>query len=299
MHLSRQRREKFRHFCKSGFDFFVYLAYLIRKFCNSNGDETGGGMREKWALVSGASSGIGQATAMLLARTGYNLYLLGRRHDRLEEFRDELAKEHGGEREFRVRTLDLRNRQEILSFVKGEPLESLEKIELLINNAGLAKGTEKIQDGITADWDDMIDTNVKGLLWLTREILPMLLRRKHGHIVNIGSAAGRWVYPGGGVYCATKFAVRAISEGLRMDLLGTNIRVTNVEPGMVNTEFSLVRLGDQKQADKVYDGMTPLTALDVAETVLWCIDRPRHVNIQEIVVFPTDQAAVGQVSRRS
>jgi NADP-dependent 3-hydroxy acid dehydrogenase YdfG len=254
-------------------------------------------MQEKWALVSGATSGIGEATATLLARSGYNLYLLGRRHDRLEEFHSKLAAEHGKNREFRVRAVDLRNRQEILSFVKMEPLEDLEKIELLINNAGLAKGTEKIQDGIAEDWDAMIDTNIKGLLWLTREILPMMLRRPHAHVVNIGSAAGRWVYPGGGVYCATKFAVRAISEGLRMDLIGTNVRVTNIEPGMVNTEFSLVRMGDQEQADTVYKNMKPLSAHDVAETVLWCVSRPPHVNIQEIVVFPTDQAAVGQVFR--
>lgn len=254
-------------------------------------------MDEKWALVSGATSGIGQATATLLADQGYNLILLGRRKQRLEEFCTTLNRLHGPERSFRFHALDVRNRQEILDFVQGPAAGDLRKLDVLVNSAGLAKGIEPIQDGIVADWDAMIDTNVKGLLWLTREILPFFLNRKSGHIINIGSVAGRWVYPAGGVYCASKFAVRAISEGLRMDLLGTNIRVTNIEPGMVNTEFSLVRLGDKDQANRVYQGMKPLSPQDVAETILWCLQRPPHVNIQELVIFPTDQAAVGQVHR--
>lgn len=154
-----------------------------------------------------------------------------------------------------------------------------------------------MQDARIADWDEMFDVNVKGLLSLTRGLLPFMIRNKSGHIVNLGSVAGRWTYPGGAVYCATKFAVRALSEGLRMDLVGTGIRVTNIEPGMVNTEFSKVRFGDQAAADKVYAGMTPLSAQDVAESILWCVQRPAHVNIQEIVIYPTDQAAIGLVHR--
>jgi 3-hydroxy acid dehydrogenase/malonic semialdehyde reductase len=144
----------------------------------------------------------------------------------------------------------------------------------------------------------MFDTNVKGMLYLTRAILPYMIKKKNGHIINLGSVAGHTVYPGGAVYCASKFAVRALSEGLRMDLAGTNIRVSNIEPGMVNTEFSKVRLGDQAKADQVYAGMTPLSPQDIAETILWCLQRPAHVNIQELIIYPTDQAAVGQVTRR-
>jgi NADP-dependent 3-hydroxy acid dehydrogenase YdfG len=155
-----------------------------------------------------------------------------------------------------------------------------------------------MQDADVNDWEEMIDTNIKGLLYMTRGVVGFMITKKSGHIVNLGSVAGRWTYPGGGVYCATKFAVRALSEGLRLDLIGTPIRVTNIEPGMVQTEFSLVRLGDQRKADQVYDKMTPLSAQDLAETILWCVQRPAHVNIQELVIFPTDQAGVGFVNRR-
>jgi NADP-dependent 3-hydroxy acid dehydrogenase YdfG len=171
-------------------------------------------------------------------------------------------------------------------------------LEVLVNNAGLAKGTEKIQDGQTHDWDVMIDTNVKGLLYLTRACVP-LFNATSATIVNLGSVAGRWLYVGGAVYCATKFAVRALSEGFRMDLAGTGIRVCNIEPGMVESEFSIVRFEDEAKAKAVYAGMKPLTPQDIAETIAWTISRPKHVNIQELVIFPTDQAAVGQVSRNA
>ena len=252
-------------------------------------------MQGKWSIITGATAGIGWATAETLANAGSSLILLGRRSDRLKELRDLLSDSAGDIKTFE---LDITQKSEINDFATGEA-DLLQKVSILVNNAGLAKGTEKVQDAQISDWDQMIDTNVKGLLYLTRVMLPHMIKNRSGHIVNIGSVAGRTVYPGGAVYCASKFAVRAISEGLRMDLAGTNIRVTNIEPGMVNTEFSTVRLGDVVKADQVYEGMTPLSASDIAETILWCLQRPAHVNIQELVIYPTDQAAVGQVVRRS
>lgn len=239
-----------------------------------------------WAVVTGASAGIGKATAQKLSQAGYNIYLLGRRADRLKQVQSELLTES------KVIEINLLNQSEIADFIQSEA-QALTEVEVLVNNAGLAKGVEKVQDASLADWDTMLDTNVRALFSLTRGMLPFMINKKSGHIVNIGSVAGRHVYPGGAVYCATKFAVRAFSDGLRMDLMGTKIRVTVIEPGMVNTEFSLVRLGDQKKADSVYEGMTPLSAEDIAETVVWSVNRPAHVNIQELVVYPTDQAGVG------
>ena len=251
-------------------------------------------MQGKWSIITGATAGIGWATAEALAKAGSSLILLGRRADRLKELRVKLASSAVEVQTFEI---DITQKSEINDFATGES-DLLQKVSVLVNNAGLAKGAEKMQDAQISDWDQMLDTNVKGLLYLTRVMLPSMIKNKAGHIVNIGSVAGRTVYPGGAVYCASKFAVRAISEGLRMDLAGTLIRVTNIEPGMVNTEFSTVRLGDAAKADQVYAGMTPLSANDIAETILWCLQRPQHVNIQELVIYPTDQAAVGQVVRR-
>lgn len=246
----------------------------------------------KRALITGASSGIGRETALLLAKSGYDLVLLARRADRLEK----LLKEIGPNVKTELVIADVRDEN---GLTKGfaalrEPHSS---IDILINNAGLALGTEKLQEAKPKEWNEMIDVNLKGLLNVTHAILPNMIARGRGHIVNIGSVAGRWVYSGGSVYCATKFAVRALSDALRLDLLGTPVRVTNIEPGMVETEFSKVRLRDEKKAAAVYDGMTPLSARDIAECVLWSINRPPHVNIQELVVFPTDQAGVGFVHR--
>lgn len=259
---------------------------------------------EKWAIVTGASSGIGRATALAFSQEGYHLYILGRRDDRLQVLRTELLSAHPNQ-EVRVGVFDIAKKSQVDDFAQREQ-KNLQKIEILINNAGLARGTEKLQDGQIADWESMIDTNVKGVLYLTRAILPAMIQRKSGgHIINIGSVAGRWVYPGGAVYCATKFAIRALSEGLRLDLQGTGIRITNIEPGMVKTEFSQVRFGSQPDAERlanaVYEGMTPLSAKDIADTAVWCAGRPSHVNIQEVVIFPTDQAAVGPnyVNRKS
>lgn len=244
-----------------------------------------------WAVVTGASSGIGRATALALSAKGWPVHLLARRRDRLEALGLEIKKAGG---EVRVSELDVSDRSKVDHWAKtvsGDP------ISVLINNAGLAKGVDKVQSADPNDWDVMIDTNVKGLLYMTRALLPKMIDRREGHIVNLGSVAGRWTYPGGAVYCATKFAVRSLTEGLRMDLLGQPIRVTNIEPGMVETEFSEVRLGDKERAESVYKGMKPLSANDVADAILWSLERPAHVNVQELVLFPTDQAAIQTVHR--
>jgi NADP-dependent 3-hydroxy acid dehydrogenase YdfG len=251
-------------------------------------------MLNKWALITGASSGIGEASARRLAKEGYNLYLIARRKEKLNSLSLELLKNHSIEVVWSA--VDICDRVK-LKYEMDQHKSILERLDVLINNAGLARGVEKIQEAHIEDWDAMVDTNVKALLYVTRFVLPFMVQRKKGHIVNIGSIAGRWVYSGGGVYCATKFAVRALTEGLRQDLLGTGIRVTNIEPGMVETEFSEVRLQDKNKAKQVYQGMTPLVASDIAETIYWCLSRPSHINIQELVVFPTDQAAIQLVHR--
>jgi hypothetical protein len=257
-------------------------------------------MKTNWAIITGASAGIGWATAEELAQAGYSLILLARRGDRLRELQTKLREQpkNSPAAQFEIFEVDITDQNQLQAWALNSA-SLLKQVTLLVNNAGLAQGTEKIQDANVADWDTMIDTNVKAMLYLTRLVLPFMMANKTGHIVNLGSVAGRLVYPGGAVYCATKFAVRAISDGLRMDLAGTGIRVTNIEPGMVNTEFSLVRLKDSEKAEKVYEGMTPLSAKDIAETIAWCVQRPSHVNIQEVVIYPTDQASVGQVVRRS
>lgn len=241
------------------------------------------------ALVTGASSGIGAATARALSAAGFDLFLVARRADRLRELARSL--ESRGRVDWQA--LDVRS-----GFASAEALPGLDRVRVLVNNAGLAKGVAGVQDGDPRDWDEMIDTNIKGLLGLTRAVLPHMVRAGRGHVVNVGSVAGRWVYPGGAVYCATKFAVRALSEGLRLDLSGTGVRVTNVEPGMVETEFSQVRFGNGERAKAVYKGMTPLKAEDVAESIVWCVTRPPQVNVQELVLYPTDQASPTTVHRR-
>jgi len=251
-------------------------------------------LKGKRVLITGATAGIGEACAIQFARQGCNLVITGRRTERLKELSKKLSSEFG----VRVDTLafDVSNRAET---EKALASIDLSDIAVLVNNAGLARGTESMQKANIDDWEVMVDTNIKGLLYVTRTLIPKMLQKNEGHIVNIGSVAGRWVYPGGGVYCATKFAVRALSEGLRFDLLGTPIRITNIEPGMVETDFSKTRFdGDTEKAAAVYKGMNPLKANDIAETALWCVMRPAHVNIQELVIFPTDQAAVGPYVHR-
>lgn len=249
----------------------------------------------KRALITGASSGIGEACALQFAARGWSLVLCARRGSRLAEVAQR-AHAHGAPdvREFQ---LDVRDRAAVEAFAATHQ-SLLSGVDLLVNNAGLARGFGPLPENDPDDWEEMLDTNVKGLLHVTRVMLPHLVANK-GDIVNIGSVAGRWTYPGGAVYCGSKAAELAITEGLRMDLLGTGVRCCTVDPGMVETEFSLVRFhGDAPRADKVYADMNPLSATDVAETIAWIVERPRHVNVAEVVLYPTDQASPTQVSRK-
>jgi 3-hydroxy acid dehydrogenase/malonic semialdehyde reductase len=246
-------------------------------------------------LITGATSGIGEACAHAFAAAGARLVLTGRRTERLDAVAAALGQAHGAE--CRLLALDVRDREAVFAAVAGLPAEWA-MIDVLVNNAGLGRGMDKLQAGDPDGWDEMVDTNVKGLLYATRAVTPGMVERGRGHVINLGSVAGHEVYPGGAVYCATKHAVGAITRGLRMDLLGTGVRVSTVDPGMVETEFSVVRFhGDQDRADRVYRGMTPLTAADIAETVLWVATRPPHVNIDEIIIKPTDQASATLVHR--
>lgn len=253
-------------------------------------------LKGRWVLVTGASAGIGAATARALAAEGSNLVIMARRKERLDALADELASKHAVE--VVPVALDVADPKQVGQWAKDER-ERLKKIDVIVNNAGLARGVDLVQDASVQDWETMVQTNVMGLLYLTREVLPYMVQRGSGDIVNLGSTAGRWVYRGGAVYAATKHAVRALSEGFRHDLKGTGVRVVNIEPGLVETEFSKVRLGDDEKAEAVYADMTPLVPEDIADTVVWCLNRPRHVNIQELVIFPTDQPAVGSVHRHS
>jgi NADP-dependent 3-hydroxy acid dehydrogenase YdfG len=248
-------------------------------------------LRGKLALITGATSGIGAACAEVLAAKGCNLILTGRREDRLRESAAKLKAAH----KIEVTTLafDVSSRAETEQALASDKA-LLKNLAILVNNAGLAAGSDKLTEADLDDVDTMIDTNLKGVLYMTRLCLPYMVERGDGHIVNLGSVAGRWTYSGGAVYCATKFAVRAITDALRMDLKGSPIRVTNIEPGMVETEFSVVRFGgNEDKAKAIYKNMQPLTGKDIAETILWCLERPVHVNIQELVIFPTDQSGVG------
>lgn len=246
-------------------------------------------------LVTGASSGIGEACVRAFAREGRGVILLARREARLKKLAREL---HG---EFGVPAyafaVDVSRRARVEAFFKTHR-KLLSGVEVLVNNAGFARGLASFQEGSLEHWDEMIATNVQGLIYFTRLALPAMIKRGRGHVVNIGSVAGRWVYPKGNIYCATKHAVHAISQSLRVDLSGTGVRVSEINPGMVETEFSVVRLGDPKKAKAVYAGMTPLAAEDVAEAVRWCVSRPAHVNIQEVVLYPSDQASPQIVHRR-
>jgi NADP-dependent 3-hydroxy acid dehydrogenase YdfG len=243
----------------------------------------------KIAMITGASSGIGEATARKLAQLKYNLILTGRRRERLEELKTELEEAH----RCRVVVLvfDIRDQHQTTKAIELLPAE-WHAIDILVNNAGLAAGANPIQEGSWQDWEQMIDTNVKGLLYLSKKIIPFMIARKQGHIVNLSSIAGKEVYANGNVYCATKHAVEAITKGMRIDLLPHGIKVSSVSPGMVETEFSVVRYhGDQNQADKVYAGLTPLYAEDIADSIEFIITRPAHVNINDMVVMPTAQAS--------
>lgn len=246
------------------------------------------------ALITGATSGIGKAAAEKMAEEGFDLIITGRREERLLQL-EELLKSKGVD--VLSLSFDIRNQQEVREAIQRLPV-SWQNIEVLINNAGLAVGTTPLQDGIIDDWERMINTNVKGLLYITREIAPLMIKNQHGHIINISSIAGKEVYPGGNVYCATKHAVDALSKAMRIDMLQHNIRVTNIAPGMAETEFSLVRYkGDQSAADNVYAGMKPLSADDIADVIVFAVTRPAHVCLNDIVIMPTNQASSRDVKR--
>lgn len=249
----------------------------------------------KLALITGATSGIGKATAEAFADLGINLILCGRRLERLYEMQQILSEKV----KVNILIFDVRNRQEVEKALSTLP-EELRAIDILINNAGNAHGLSPIQDGNTDDWDAMMDGNVKGLLYVSKVIMPWMIARQKGHIVNISSIAGKGTYPNGNVYCASKAAVEAISEGMRLDLNPYGIKVTNVAPGAVETEFSLVRFkGDYKRAEAVYKGFVPLTAQDVAETIAFAVTRPPHVVVADMVLFPVAQASATVLRRDS
>ena len=246
-------------------------------------------------VVTGASSGIGEACAQLFAAAGDRLVLVARREDRIAALAAALAEDHGTESH--VVALDVRDRDEVREQLGALP-DAWRDVDVLVNSAGLAAGREGFADADPDDWDRMLETNVRGVLSVTRALLPRMLERQSGHVINIGSIAGRAAYPGGSVYCASKAALDRITSGMRMDLLGSGVRVSTVDPGMVETEFSVVRFhGDAEQAAKVYEGLTPLTALDVAEAVVWVADRPTNVVVADMMLLPLAQAGSGLVHR--
>jgi NADP-dependent 3-hydroxy acid dehydrogenase YdfG len=240
------------------------------------------------ALITGTTAGIGKATAEILAENGFDVIINGRRADELETVKEELLKKYT----IHVLALpfDVRHQKTVESAIKELP-DDWKHIDVLVNNAGLGLGMGPVNEGIPEDWDTMIDTNIKGLLWVTHAVLPGMIARKSGHIVNLGSIAGKEVYAGGNVYCMTKHAVDAVTKAMRIDLLPHGIRVTGIHPGKVETEFSMVRYkGDKERAEKDYVGYEPLHAKDVAETILFAVTRPPHVTINELTVMPTAQA---------
>jgi serine 3-dehydrogenase len=251
----------------------------------------------KIVFVTGASSGIGEACAQLFAKNGARLILNARRKERLEQLSSQLRDRYGTT--CLVCSFDVRNLDAVRLALESLPAE-WKGIDVLVNNAGLARGLDKLPEGRFEDWEEMIDSNVKGLLFVTRLVLPEMLKRGYGHIVNVASLAGIQTYPRGIVYCATKAAVRVISDGLKQDLHGTPIRVSTISPGIVETEFSKVRFhGDADRASQNYRGLTPLTAADVAEAIYFCVTRPPHVNVNEIVLMPVDQSSSTMVNRRT
>ncbi len=240
------------------------------------------------ALITGASSGIGEACAHTFAQQGYHLILVGRREHLLEKVANQLIAKYGIE--IKTLQIDVRDKEE-LAYKLGTLAPNWKKVDVLINNAGLSQGLDPIDKGSTDDWDTMIDTNVKGLLYVTKIISNWMIEQKKGHIINIGSIAGKEVYANGNVYCATKHAVDALNKAMRIDLLPHGIKVTAIHPGAVETEFSIVRFkGDEARAKKVYDGFEPLVAQDIAEAIWFAVSRPAHVNINDMLIMPTAQA---------
>jgi NADP-dependent 3-hydroxy acid dehydrogenase YdfG len=252
-------------------------------------------LRGKVVFITGASSGIGEACARCFAAEGSLLLLAARRIERLREM--EAGLRETGAADVLNLELDVRDNEAVGGAIEGLPA-GWKEIEVLVGNAGLSRGLEPMHQGRLDDWKEMIDTNISGLLHIDRAVIPLMVERGGGTVVHIGSIAGRQVYPGGGVYCATKHAVRAISDGLRIDLLGSGVRVCAIDPGMVKTEFSEVRFhGDRRKAEAVYRGITPLTAEDIADAVLFAASRPPHVDIAEMLILPTDQASASHLNR--
>ena len=250
-------------------------------------------MSKRIALITGATSGIGEATARLLARNDFRIILCGRRQDRLSTLKAEIAKLT----EVTTLSFDVRDQKEVERSIATLSPE-WKNVDVLINNAGNAHGFDPIQTGKLEDWDAMMDINVKGLLYVSREIIPVMTERQSGHIINLGSIAGKEVYPSGNVYCASKFAVDALTRGMRMDLNAYGIKVTSINPGLVETEFALVRFkGDQDKASNVYKGMKPLVAEDIADIILYTLQCPDHVVLADITVFPKAQASSTQIKR--
>lgn len=239
-------------------------------------------------LITGATSGIGKSTAIEFAKNGYDIVITGRRKERLQELQSFLIKEYS------VQVLelcfDVRDKNQVELAINSLPAE-FKKVDVLVNNAGLAAGFSSIQDGKLSDWDQMIDTNIKGLLYVTKHVVAGMIQNKKGHIINVGSIAGKEAYANGNVYCATKHAVDALNKTMRIDLLPHGIKVSSVNPGMVETDFSLVRFnGDEERAKKVYENVVPLKPEDIAETIYWMASRPAHVNINDVIIVPTIQA---------
>jgi len=250
----------------------------------------------KTALITGATSGIGEACAHLFAQQGYRLVLVARRQDKLTK----IAKHFTDKYAVEIKTLvaDVRDKAVLSTVLESLP-EDWKQVDVLINNAGLSQGLEPIDQGKTDDWDAMIDTNVKGLLYVTKIVSNWMITHQKGHIINIGSIAGKEVYPNGNVYCASKHAVDALNKGMRMDLLPHGIKVTAINPGMVETEFSIVRFkGDEDRAKKVYDGFDPLQASDIADAIWFAVSRPAHVNINDMLIMPTAQASATVLNRK-
>jgi hypothetical protein len=248
------------------------------------------------ALITGATSGIGKATAIRLAQDEFNLIITGRRLERLEELKKEIEVKY--KKDVLILNFDIRNLDEVNKAIDSLP-KHWRKIDVLINNAGLAVGLNHIQDGIIDDWERMIDTNIKGVLYITRKVAPMMIEQGKGHIVNIGSIAGTQVYENGNVYCATKHAMHALSQGMRQDMLKHNIKVSEIRPGLLETEFSMVRFkGDVEKAKSTYQGLTPLFAEDIAEAIHFVLTRPAHVCINDLEVTPVAQANAYYVNRK-
>ncbi|NQU52839.1 MAG: SDR family NAD(P)-dependent oxidoreductase [Bacteroidetes bacterium] len=250
----------------------------------------------KIAIITGATSGIGEATALLLAQNNFSLILTGRRNERLMLLKEKILEI--SQSKVLLLNFDIRSQKDTETAINNLP-DNWKKIDVLLNNAGLAAGFSTVQDGIIDDWERMIDTNIKGLLYITRIVSPLMIKRGSGHIINISSIAGKETYPMGNVYCATKHAVQSLTKGMRIDMLKHGIKVSSISPGAVDTEFAIVRFnGDKNKAKQVYNGFTPLMAQDIAETILFVLNRPKHVNIDDILIMPTDQAFSRDFNRK-